>query len=83
EACNDPYLWCSAAYKSTQLKNQLEEEFPGELEIIGESTPTSTGWFEVEVNGRLVHSKKNGQGFVDNDQKLAAVVSAVEKALMK
>uniref|UniRef100_A0A8C7NAQ6 Uncharacterized protein n=1 Tax=Oncorhynchus kisutch TaxID=8019 RepID=A0A8C7NAQ6_ONCKI len=40
------------------LKTQLEDEFPGDLEITGESTPSTSGWFEVEVNGKLVHSKK-------------------------
>jgi len=24
----------------------------------GVGTPSTTGWFEVEVNGKLVHSKK-------------------------
>lgn len=106
----------------------------------GESTSTPTAWFEVQVNGALVHSKKvsyihvavqfipqhltchswivvsaaaiikhswssfqdlclknivlylhalrvwfwqNGDGFVDNDQKMAKIVSAIEKALGK
>ncbi|KAG7483863.1 hypothetical protein MATL_G00042890 [Megalops atlanticus] len=67
--------------KFTKLKTLLEDEFPGELEITGESTPTTTGWFEVEVNGKLVHSKKRGEGFVDSEQKMAVVVGAIEKAL--
>ncbi|KAL4658594.1 selenoprotein W-like [Arapaima gigas] len=46
--------------KFTKLKTLLEDEFPGDVEITGESTPTTTGWFEVEVNGKLVHSKKRG-----------------------
>ncbi|KAB5522585.1 hypothetical protein PHYPO_G00161260 [Pangasianodon hypophthalmus] len=67
----------------TKLKTLLEDEFPGDLEITSEGTPTTTGWFEVQVNGVLVHSKKNGDGFVDNDQKLARIVRAIEKALGK
>ncbi|MCI4394532.1 hypothetical protein PGIGA_G00169880 [Pangasianodon gigas] len=67
----------------TKLKTLLEDEFPGDLEISSEGTPTTTGWFEVQVNGVLVHSKKNGDGFVDNDQKLARIVRAIEKALGK
>ncbi|KAL6463472.1 hypothetical protein MHYP_G00278630 [Metynnis hypsauchen] len=39
--------------KYTKLKTLLEDEFPGDLEISGESTPTTSGWFEVEVNGKL------------------------------
>lgn len=61
----------------------LEDEFPGDLEITGEGTPSSTGWFEVEVNGTLVHSKKNGDGFCDNDAKTQKIVSAIEKAMGK
>uniref|UniRef100_A0AAR2JWK7 Selenoprotein W, 1 n=1 Tax=Pygocentrus nattereri TaxID=42514 RepID=A0AAR2JWK7_PYGNA len=67
----------------TKLKTLLEGEFPGDLEISGEGTPTTSGWFEVEVNGKLVHSKKNGDGFVDSEQKMAKIVSAIEKAMDK
>uniref|UniRef100_A0A8C9TLI4 Selenoprotein W-like n=1 Tax=Scleropages formosus TaxID=113540 RepID=A0A8C9TLI4_SCLFO len=67
----------------TKLKTLLEDEFPGDLEITGESTPTTTGWFEVEVNGKLVHSKKRGDGHLDSDKKLAVVVRAIEEALGK
>ncbi|PWS22754.1 hypothetical protein DKP78_16725, partial [Enterococcus faecium] len=59
----------------------LEDEFPGDLDITGESTPTTTGYFEVEVEGETVHSKKNGDGFVDDDKKMAKLVSAIEKCL--
>ena len=47
----------------------------------GEGTPQVTGWFEVTVAGKLVHSKKNGDGFVDNDTKLRKIVMAVTAAL--
>uniref|UniRef100_A0A8B9P7D6 Selenoprotein W n=1 Tax=Apteryx owenii TaxID=8824 RepID=A0A8B9P7D6_APTOW len=40
-----------------------------------------TGWFEVTVGGRLVHSKKNGDGFVDTDAKLQKIVAAIKAAL--
>uniref|UniRef100_A0A3P9ADD4 Selenoprotein W n=1 Tax=Esox lucius TaxID=8010 RepID=A0A3P9ADD4_ESOLU len=66
-----------------KLKTQLEDEFQGDLEITSESTPSATGWFEVEVNGKLVHSKKEGSGFVDNDQKMATIVAAIEEVLGK
>uniref|UniRef100_A0A4W4EEZ4 Selenoprotein W n=2 Tax=Electrophorus electricus TaxID=8005 RepID=A0A4W4EEZ4_ELEEL len=65
------------------LKVLLEDEFKGDLEITGEATPTMSGWFEVEVNGKLVHSKKNGDGFVDNDQKIAKLVKAIKEAMDK
>ncbi|MCJ8748739.1 hypothetical protein PDJAM_G00168160 [Pangasius djambal] len=69
--------------KFTKLKTLLEDEFPGDLEITSEGTPTTTGWFEVQVNGVLVHSKKDGDGFVDSSQKFARIVSVIEKALGK
>ncbi|CAH2314231.1 seleno W [Pelobates cultripes] len=53
------------------------------LKIDGEGTPTSTGWFEVTVDGKLVHSKKNGDGFVDKEAKLQKIVLAIEVALRK
>ncbi|KAI5089414.1 A-kinase anchor protein 10, mitochondrial isoform X1 [Silurus meridionalis] len=40
------------------LEKLLESNFPGDLDITSEGTPSTTGWFEVEVNGELVHSKK-------------------------
>uniref|UniRef100_A0A8I3ML60 Selenoprotein W n=1 Tax=Canis lupus familiaris TaxID=9615 RepID=A0A8I3ML60_CANLF len=43
-----------------QLKKKLEDEFPGCLDICGEGTPQATGFFEVTVAGKLVHSKKVG-----------------------
>nr|XP_056701735.1 selenoprotein W [Euleptes europaea] len=65
-----------------QLKKELEKEFPGKLEISGEGTPKVTGWFEVTVAGKLVHSKKNGDGFVDNATKLQKIVMAIKAALV-
>ncbi|KAJ7303947.1 hypothetical protein JRQ81_011462 [Phrynocephalus forsythii] len=67
--------------KYQQLKKELEKKFPGKLDISGEGTPEVTGWFEVTVAGKLVHSKKNGDGFVDNDTKLRKIVIAVTAAL--
>ncbi|CAM4669930.1 unnamed protein product [Lepidochelys olivacea] len=64
-----------------QLKKELEKQFPGKLEISGEGTPQVTGWFEVTIAGKLVHSKMNGDGFVDNDTKLSKIVAAIKKAL--
>uniref|UniRef100_A0A2I3HIS1 Selenoprotein W n=1 Tax=Nomascus leucogenys TaxID=61853 RepID=A0A2I3HIS1_NOMLE len=47
-------------YKSKylQLKKKLEDEFPSRLDICGEGTPQATGFFEVMVAGKLIHSKK-------------------------
>lgn len=80
-------VYCGAwGYRSRfhRLKDELETEFPGELEITGEGTPTQTGFLEVQiVGGKLLHSKANGDGFVDSDAKLQKIFSGVEKALVK
>ena len=38
-------------------------------------------FFQVHVDGKLVHSRKSGDGFVDNQAKLARIVEAVEKSI--
>jgi len=67
--------------KFERLKASLEDEFPGDLEMTGEGTPGATGYFEVDVDGELVHSKKNGDGYVDNDAKRQKIVKAIEAKL--
>jgi len=37
----------------------------------------------IAVNDALVHSKKNGEGFVDSDDKKKKVIDAVRRALDK
>ena len=45
-----------------------------------QAMPNNTGMFEVEVDGKLVHSKKNGDGFVDSEAKMQKIVDAIKKA---
>jgi hypothetical protein len=45
------------------------------------ATMVVAGFFEVEVNGELVHSKKNGQGHVDTPEKLDAILAKISAAL--
>jgi len=52
-----------------------------DVDVTGESTQGITGYFEVTVNGDLVHSKKNGDGFVDTDAKKDKIFDAIKKAL--
>jgi len=59
------------------LKKSLEDEFDG-IEMTGEGTPTATGLFEVTVEGELVHSKKGGHGYVDDDEKLKKIIQAID-----
>ncbi|ELK01442.1 Selenoprotein W, partial [Pteropus alecto] len=47
----------------------------------GEGTPHVTGFFEVMVAGKLVHSKKRGDGYVDTESKFLKLVAAIKAAL--
>jgi len=70
------------APKYRRLATALLEEFDeDQLDIVGEATPQITGYLEVSVNGQLVHSKKNGDGYIDNDAKLQKITDAVAAAL--
>lgn len=69
------------APKFRKLAQDLNKEFPGKLDITGEGTPTVTGWFEVSVGGKLIHSKKNGDGYLDTSKKLDKVKDAIRAAL--
>jgi len=60
----------------------MEEFSSDDIEITGEGTPSQTGWFEVQiVGGKLIHSKKNGDGYVNSNEKLAKIISAIKDAL--
>lgn len=58
------------------------ENFPsGSLEFDFYATPNATGYFEVEVNGKLVHSKKNGDGYVNSEAKVENIVAAIKATM--
>ena len=70
------------APKFRKLKQDLESRFGDRIQISGEAIPGSSGVFEVQIEGgNLVHSKKNGEGYVDNDAKLNKIVAGIEEAL--
>ena len=50
-----------------------------DAKITGEGTPTATGYLEVTVDGVLVHSKDNGDGYVDTAEKMDKILEAVRK----
>jgi len=77
-------LYCGAwgyASKFRSLEKELAGQFPDKLEITGEGTKAVTGYFEVTVGDKMVHSKQKGDGFVDNDKKLNKIVDAIHDAL--
>jgi len=69
--------------KFDKVKSNLEKAFPNQLEITGEAIPGMSGCFEVILveSGKVLHSKKNGQGYVDNDAKLEAIIAGIKEAL--
>lgn len=56
---------------------QLLDEFEDGLDITSYGTPSVTGYFEVEVEGEVVHSKKNGDGYVDSNAKLQKIIKRI------
>eukprot|EP00795_Rhopilema_esculentum_P002995 gene2995-1254_t len=68
-----------------KLKNELEQKFPGQLQFEGEGTPNVTGYFEVLIadTGKVLHSKKNGDGYVDSSAKMEKIVMGIQEALSK
>jgi selT/selW/selH-like putative selenoprotein len=60
------------------VENAIKAKFPS-VESSGEPTPTSSGAFEVVLDGTdLVHSKLNGDGHVDSMEKLEKILAAIE-----
>lgn len=50
--------------------------------MTGENAPEDTsGYFEVELLGAIIHSKKNGGGYVDTIEKEDAIMNAIANAL--
>ena len=70
--------------KAYALRDQLLSRFPpGSIEMEFKETPGITGAFEVIVDGKVVHSKQNGDGFVDDEKKVNKIADAVRSALAK
>lgn len=69
--------------KFQKMEKELRKVFtPDQVEITSEGTPTTTGFFEVQIEGgKLLHSKKNGDGYVDTDAKLKKIVDGIKAAL--
>uniref|UniRef100_A0A914WFK0 Selenoprotein W n=1 Tax=Plectus sambesii TaxID=2011161 RepID=A0A914WFK0_9BILA len=73
-------LWYKV--KALKLQKQLNEEFKGvTINFTMEPTPKISGDLEVTVNGQLIHSKKNGMGYIDKPEKLQKIFDAVRAAL--
>ena len=69
--------------KADSLGAQISNEYGEEVDFSTESTPGISGFFEVTVNGQRIHSKNNGDGFVDSESKLQKIFSSIDKQLEK
>jgi len=50
--------------------------------VDGQATSGTTGWLEVQiVDGALIHSKKNGDGYIDSAAKKEKIFAAVREAM--
>jgi len=59
----------------------LKEVAENDVKVNGEATEEVTGFLEVEVDGKLIHSKKNGDGYVNTADKMKKIIDAVKKAI--
>ncbi|GAB1291802.1 Selenoprotein V [Apodemus speciosus] len=64
------------------LKRTLEHQFPNLLEFEEERATQVTGEFEVFVDGKLIHSKKKGDGFVD-ESGMKKLMGAIDEEIKK
>jgi len=72
--------WCGGwgyekHYKSAL--NDLGKQFGESVHVISQKDSGITGNFEISVEGKLVHSKKAGAGFLDTQEKLTALYEAI------
>lgn len=50
--------------------------------IIGRQVPGALGLFEVEIEGvKIIHSSRNGNGFVDTPEKTSLIIEAIKSQL--
>lgn len=62
------------------LSKQFTEDDIELLEVTGEKTPGVSGEFEVQVEGKLIHSKKGGQGF-PSEETMDTIVQAIRDVI--
>ncbi|EKX43774.1 hypothetical protein GUITHDRAFT_110229 [Guillardia theta CCMP2712] len=65
---------------------EILKVFPSGVEVDGEATPHVSGWLEVEIvypkeKTKLLHSKKNGQGYIDTHEKLQRILKGIQDAV--
>ena len=58
------------------MENAVKAKYPG-IESEGVPTQNTSGAFEVVVDGERIHSKLNGDGYVDSMEKLEKILAAI------
>lgn len=68
-----------------KARNLIKKRFKSYVEIISIEDPAdqSTGNFKISVEGKLIHSKTDGDGDFNTNQKHQKVFSAIEGELEK
>ncbi len=71
-----------AASQYRVIKAAIEKRFPdAPITFTAEGTKGATGWLEVQVvGGALLHSKKDGMGYVDTEAKMEHMCAARARA---
>uniref|UniRef100_T1IWN8 Uncharacterized protein n=1 Tax=Strigamia maritima TaxID=126957 RepID=T1IWN8_STRMM len=66
-----------------RVKEFLEKLFGDKIRILGEETSGKTGWFEIDIGGekKSLHSKKNGDGFIDSFDKENKLARGIAEAI--
>ncbi|XP_039219460.1 LRRN4 C-terminal-like protein isoform X3 [Crotalus tigris] len=64
-----------------QLKQLLEKRFPNKLDITGEVAESGTFEVVLPQPDIVLHSKKDGAGYVDTEEKIKAICEGIKKHL--
>ena len=66
------------------VKQAILARFPKGVEVAGAPTPDVSGKLEVQVvDGPTLHSKANGDGFVDKPEKIEAILNGIAEHALK
>jgi len=68
------------APKFRAIEEEIKKLGLPNVKIVGHATEEITGHLEVSVNGTLIHSKKNGMGYVNTKEKMTKILDAVVAA---
>ena len=59
------------------MASAIKARFPSGVDVKGKAAAGVTGEFEVVMDGTVLHSKLGGDGFVDSEPKMTALLSKI------